>query len=339
MMKGDSHRFGKFVSFHHDDLTICKPRNIDLEYLFLSPKSPLKKFQNELGLKFEDEAYPKSTWSGEVENLTPFITSNFSFNDEILIDVAKFMATASILGLNDLHKENILFTIKDSTIAIKPIDLEIVNYQLASLADTGLIPSPKCPDDSSGLYSYLITLNDVQISRLIDEFIDAYNNVFKLKDEIWSLLNSELENTPIRMLYRPTRDYAKYLESNDKEIFTNNGPLTREEKVQLDAKDIPYFFTWFNQPEKMLYFSSPENLSEVSELYTHLSHKRHFTHRDFLDKNNEIFLIKSVIHLIVSFNLITPNHQLNFSGKNYHCHRHGTQLKLKLKETNFLINL
>lgn len=304
---GDSHRFGKKVSFNFDDPFILKPRNVNLEYLFLDPRSPLAPYSEMMGLSFNTTINPMNEWVGECENLSKFSISETELNIHKLIYLklaGKFLATATLLGINDLHHENILLINKDGNYCLVPIDLEVLHYRLVSGAETALIPSVKTSITTCGFHSLLRHIDDSTVAVFLDSFIDSWLKLNSNLTQINNIINQFLKTTPIRMIFRPTKKYAEYLRNQNSNIFQDEQlQLTIEEIDQLTQLDIPYFFSKFNTPENLSYFSSESMISESRNLKNHPSFSRHlkqFSQYPVPNDLNTLFF-NTFAHIIIHF--------------------------------------
>ncbi len=343
-IKGDSHRFGQRVSFLSSDKVIKKPREATLEFLFLDQKSPLVKYKNLLGLEFHSTIQSISPNESSVENLTSYIIADEEieyFADELFILAGKFLATATLFGLNDLHVENILFIKKNETIALAPVDLEIIFYHFISSAETCLLPSPKADQFTCGYAKLMPHLSAKRIQLLTDSFLESYSNIETIFPELLAILETELADSKIRMLLRPTQLYSNYLKQKDEALFASEPiGLSNEEKVQLDFGDIPYFFSFYQSPEQLYYYSSPSEIAKAETIKLHPSIKRHLKQKEMM--NNPEFVLKlkvqSLCHTLYYLTENLPQKELEISGINFKCARQKNNLKIELVGNQITLN-
>lgn len=342
--QGDSHRFGKRVSFLISDELIKKPREAKLEFLFLDKKSPLASFSKILGLGFSSQIQSINQDESIVENLTPFIISDeeLESNIETLFQLAgKFLATATLFGLNDLHVENILFIKRNEKIEIAPVDVEIIFYHFNSSAETCLLPSPKTDKKACGFASLIPFLTPLRIQLLCDSFLESFEGITKNIPTFIELFDSHLMHSKVRMLFRPTQLYADYLKINNDTIFKSESiALTDEEKIQLEAGDIPYFFSPYNSPQELQYYSDPTNISAIGTLMQHPSTKRHLKQKELIMGQDFILKLKvqSLCHTLFYLTDALSDKEIEISGINFKCSRQKNNLKIELDENQIILN-
>ncbi len=344
-VKGDSHRFGKRVSFLHSDPFIKKPRDAKIEFLFLSKDSPLKLYNDILGLGFSSQITQLNKNESIVENLSSFILTEEEIKKDadVLFKLAgKFLATATLFGLNDLHVENILFIKKNNKSEIAPVDLEIIFYKFISSAETCLTPSPKASNDICGYARLIPFINEERVKIFTDAFIHSFDQILVNLPEILKIIDSNLAQSPIRMLIRPTELYAQYLKTLDENLFTNEPiPLTEEEKFQLQALDIPYFFSPYNESDKLLFYSEENKVSNASEVTKHPSIKRHLALKSMLFDPNELLKLKaqSLCHTIYYLTNHLTIKESEISGIYFTSHRQKSQLKIKFGDNEITLTI
>lgn len=344
-VKGDSHRFGKRVSFLLSDPFIKKPRDTKIEYLFLSEESPLKQYQDFLGLGFSAKISLNPNNEGIVENLNPFVISDSEIEDNAdnLFKLAgQFLATATLFGLNDLHVENILFLKRNNRFEIAPVDLEIILYKFATSAETCLHPSPKASSHICGYARLIPHISLERVKFFTDAFINSYNQIVLKLPEILNIIDTTLENSPIRMLIRPTELYALYLKTLDESIFKNEPiPLSEEEKIQLRAKDIPYFFSFYKDRENLLFYSEENKITKACEVAKHPSINRHLAMKPFLLNPDNLLKLKiqSLCHIIYYLTNNIPLEEFEISGIYFNSHRQKSQLKIKFEANDITLTI
>lgn len=315
IIKGDSHRFGRQISFDINSPIIHKPRSTYIEYLFLDERSPISSHHKSLGINTSTNINILGDWEGECENLSKYIITDVEISEnieELSIIAGKLIATATVLGFNDLHFENVLFIRKNNILAIIPVDLEIIFYKFITSAECCLYPSVKVSKEQCGFARLIPYLEIEHITLLIDNMIEAWDAATKLIPKIESCLGS----IPVRVIYRPTRVYAKYLLEKNTALFASEPvPLTPEEIFQLNYGDIPYFFSYYDSPGKICYFNSLESIKFASEISNHPATKRHLSGMSEGKKNT--FFLTSISHLLVNLVKAKGFLELKIRGKNF----------------------
>ena len=330
MMKGDLHRFGKQVSFLHDDQFVKKHRPTLIEHLFLDKRSPISPQFNALGIFSNAHIESNNDWYGECENLSPYIISENEIGknlDFFFAAAGKLIATSTVFGLNDLHFENILFIKKNNQLAIIPVDLEVIYYKFITSAECCLYPSIKVNEETCGLKRLIPFLTVEFLTTIVDNTIEAWGEAVKLSPTV----QEKLGDVPVRMIYRQSKFYAQYLINKDINIFKND-PIapTQEEFFQMNHGDIPYFFSKFNDPKKILYFDSVDTTAVAHEIVSHPSTSRHLTGK--VNTDDLSLYYTSIAHLIV--NLIKTK-KLNFKkivGKNFEAEILNNQLYISINQ-------
>lgn len=165
----------------------------------------------------------------------------------------ELLAYAYYFGIQDLHKDNLLLT--DGGIQV--IDVEQAFSELLLPNHSLLLPLKKTVNWSSGLN----VLTSLQIEELgtneakclIDGFVNM-TQIFLCKlMGILDVLQNHLINfeaQPIRVFFRGTRDYVEHIKG-----ITSIDNLFPEEEVQIDRKDVPYFFMFLGN-ENVYYYST-----------------------------------------------------------------------------------
>jgi hypothetical protein len=328
MTKGDLHRFGKQVSFKSNDQMILKPRPTLIEHLFLDKNSPIKKYHNALGIHSYAQIDSLNDWEGFCENLCPYIIKDIEIekNLEFFFSTAgKLISTSTVLGFNDLHSENILFIKRDNQLAIMPVDLEIIFYKFITSAESCLYPSIKADLDICGLNRLMPFLTVDFLSLLIDHSIETWAKAI----EVSPLVQAELRDVPVRMIFRPSKSYALYLRDKDEAVFGNDPiRLTSEERFQLGHGDIPYFFSKYNEPEKILFFDSPETKAQASEVTKHPSTNRHL--KGFINSKDKALFYTSTAHLLVNLIKFKNLRFKKIKGSHFEAEITGEQLTISL---------
>ncbi len=150
---GDSHNFGRRVTL--GETRVHKPRTVFWEWLVLGATSPLRALLREIAeedpatrgtfehlpeLRFSS---PTSRAGGTVERLAlePLGRPTRAGRRELAVVVGRAIATASWLGLSDLHWENLALGLgRRGRLVLAPRDVEIVFDDLAIPKATKLLP-------------------------------------------------------------------------------------------------------------------------------------------------------------------------------------------------------
>jgi len=259
---GDSHRFGAQVRQLQSD-TFFKPRSTRLEYLFQSEESPWRNFLDGFFISKSFFAFPainaSEPWQGQVPALDLFQCNDLPEDRENLeYDLGRFLAMTTLLGITDLHFENCLFIIQDARFSFVALDLEIAFWNCVSGMDTLLFPSLQINRRSSGFsgqFGEKFIWNEP--SRAMDGFLSGAREIQKQLHDLLLDLERQLVGHPNRVLLRFTKDYVHPRPRQDE-----MGQFLPSELLQINAGDIPYFFTFREINPRLLYFSAPGEISE-----------------------------------------------------------------------------
>lgn len=203
-----------------------------------------------------------------MEQATTNLTARRDHCDGYARNAGKLLALSTLLGLIDLHYENVLACKSYcGTLEPIPVDLEMAFWDCISVTDTNLVPSNMTEKSKAGLNAgSLQPYNPKNPSLLLDAFLDTSDGLAGEVGDILTELEASLRGHPIRVLLRPTKDYRVMLR-NSLDVRDTSGlsnqlarpgqDLLKEELLQLKAGDIPYFFT-LREPDPKLYcFTSP----------------------------------------------------------------------------------
>lgn len=279
---GDSHRFGQAVRsrLHLGVEWVDKPRPITFEMLFFGIDTQLPLFK-QLGVPALARSIERGLWDNSITSLAPYF---FTGNEQDLqcsfsyaVRSGQLLAIASLFGLYDLHADNIKIIDYQGELIPLPIDLECFFFAMSSGAESYLIDSKFLKLDRSGLAGQ--TLKPYRTNypeKLLDSFLSTCNVVIGDFKKIFTHLESQLKQTPNRIILRNTRDYRQLLLAikNQKNIDFENiihhplltdQPLLPSEWQQLIAGDIPYYFVDdFYNLETLSYFSSPNKKERIT---------------------------------------------------------------------------
>lgn len=252
-VNGDVHNFGRRVT----PLTsqwIKKPRPVLWEQLFLSAASPLRASLSEVfaqeksidpfkvipDLKFFTLQVPNS---GFVEKVRVEEIGRFDkFREGELEVIGAFIAIICWFGISDLHDENVIIG-RDQlgNLIIAPIDIECIFQDFKTPSQSGLLPGLRSDIIKYGLIPFFKDIEHIRasdIGKLIFSYYKSICILEKNKTIIFDKLLKipHISETPIRVIFRPTRFYVEKVKERD---FRN---IFASETIQLDRRDIPYFF-------------------------------------------------------------------------------------------------
>lgn len=153
--------------------------------------------------------------------------------------------------MQDLHRGNLIQVGND----LQPIDVEIVFSKLVGPSQTILIPGPNITWERTALSLVASRPRNLSQSHLLDLIIGFHETLTFLREQKTKLINIiapmiEKQNPEIRVIFRETRTYRERLPD-----------LLREERLQLERGDIPYFFKFFGRRE--LFFYTSDKSSEI----------------------------------------------------------------------------
>lgn len=268
---GDTHRFGQFVKCAD---SCIKPRNGTLEFLFSDPNSPISPWLKQLyPTRFEYSINRISTWHTECQNLSSlaFNANNLTYAEVctqhgVADSIAYWMVLTLAFGITDLHANNVLI-IKDQKglCHFQPIDLELIFEPTTNLVSTSLIGHSTNFFGRSGIFAQwgsddFLYSSGFPLIAVIDRLLTLFASLdAKQLADICKTISLELKGKPVRRISRATEDYRKAILSDSSLVFENFHP---EEKLQMKAGDIPYFFHQYPSPE-IRYFNSVETHSVV----------------------------------------------------------------------------
>lgn len=251
MIDSDSHNFSKKT--YKVNNYFFKPRPLYLEYMVYSSKSKFRHYIQSL-FNYELDVLPELNISNnfkvglefnkmEAIDVNPI---NRKMKDLEIEQIGSILGMCNILGITDLHKENIIFGLKNNKIVFAPIDLEM-SFQGFCFDTMGIKPNHNKKNiKHSGLdhfNTYLDKFPDKYFTlKLVRGYINFINDTLENITYFYELLFSELSkfDFPIRVVKKKTSEYYKLLKSKEYDF------LSECEKIQLDRGDIPYFFTFLN---------------------------------------------------------------------------------------------
>ncbi|MCM2280913.1 MAG: hypothetical protein NDI61_03605 [Bdellovibrionaceae bacterium] len=244
---GDKHNFGRctFKVSRGEDLLFVKPRPVFWEWLFFGVDSPLTNafgrlpgLNSLLSTTMLEVSDPFKMSGSSVKEIE---TGSVYNPDRLSSALGSQLAYATLFGITDLHRNNIITTPQQT---IVPIDVECVLMPLRLGNETGLLPH-RVYDTNQCLFlslsSQAVSANSFAL-RMLSEFVAIFDQMLENLETIRSALRPHqdvIDTCPIRVILRPTREYAQYLE---KAVLPQIG-FVEEEMIQLRRGDIPYFFT------------------------------------------------------------------------------------------------
>lgn len=259
---GDRHNFNQRVSVREQGSRkiVLKPRTVFWEHFFLDSRSPFRAFLRRLGAIHETPDFDDILGSLEVAYEQDGGTSSFvtaepdSAAPDWHVRYGQLVGLASALGFLDLHKGNVLPTSRRAQI----VDLECVFHDSILPSETLLIPKAAAEAARSPLAPLPLALEQV------DQILTGAESTLQFlrihRQEVADFFDScreSLQKAPIRVLLRPTAEYASHLQGESKRT-----DLLPEEQEQLARDDIPYFFTFLHSG-LLYYYSSPGKAAEV----------------------------------------------------------------------------
>lgn len=263
---GDSHNFGRRVALREG--LIEKPRALLWEWLFLSAKSPLRRFFVEAAAHdgqaqdpfsfLPDLAFsnPTSNEGGTVERiaLTPLPSLSPAERRDLARIAGRTLALFSWLGVADLHWENLVLGLHASgQMVFTPLDIEMILADLRRPTETKLLPDadPEYAEicrHAAGLRRLLPYLGKPVDPTDLVAMASAYLQTLAFLDQharaiadVFAALPT-LGETPIRICLRGTEEYVH---AERRSLWP---PLLAEEMEQLARGDIPYFFRLYGKP-------------------------------------------------------------------------------------------
>lgn len=304
---GDLHRFGAQVSRirEADSRTAyLKPRSVLLEHLFLDSRAPSVPFRQFLQTPIQSKVECHGPWSGtsleiletEAALLPPPASSELNSSPSYARGAGELLAIATLFGLGDLHSENIVAHRTSTELTPVPVDIEVAFWNCVSGIDTHLIPSQLTdPSEKSGFSAGRAAVYAPESpGPLLDAFLATSESISAVFPDAAQSLERAMQGHPIRVLLRPTREYRS---------MKIDSPLLPEERIQIDAGDIPYFFTERSARPRLLYFSKPQEISELDPgPFQKIFSSATPTMRDFIAPDRLSRLIKvTALHVVKAY--------------------------------------
>lgn len=268
MNLGDQHNFGRAVKQQLNG-DVFKPRCIFWESQILCQSklrdqfyiksrsagvsNPLEDLP-EFSYKMSNE-FPYEGTVNFVQGLPPQIRS-----EQNASSLGSLIAMCVFFGIGDLHRQNLFFELDENKNAIAPLDVESIFFQNWLPSQTMLVApiyDKHGVREACGLTSVLQSIGDSS-PHLLFPLLESYENSIRfflremVPDAIDFFREGTLMRAPIRIVLRPTQEYANWLKG-EREHLTF--PLYPEEEIQLSRGDIPYFFRFTESP-KLYYFET-----------------------------------------------------------------------------------
>jgi lantibiotic modifying enzyme len=342
--EGDSHRFGQRVKETQlgDGRAFIKPRSVLLEQMFLDRSIVRNQLSRFLPYSSILKVQSESTWNGTVSALDgdSHLDPNWANNSEIYAKrCGNLLAVTTLLGLVDLHHENILIVQdRNGDPEPTPIDIEIAFWDCISAIDTNLIPSSLTEPKIAGFKGQLSqSFCPKYPQAILDGFLDTSAQLKTIIGDILETMERELKGHPIRVLLRATRDYRVLMSGNLNrntsrcaELLSRPGiDLIDEEIEQLRAGDIPYFFTLREKNPQLYYFSKPGEISRCEPRHFEAVFRNASKPVSLLADLNRIQRLTTIsaLHIYKSFQSFWPKRC--FEGENFSLERQGEKFFLR----------
>lgn len=276
--EGDVHNFGRSVYCNNIN-TFYKPRTVYWEQLFFGVDSVLKNIFEQFNIgnnlsfgsrNFQLHISRVDKWEGESKNIK---------NETVIYDnnEARYwgalVAFCYFFGIYDLHRQNFVKSILGPQI----IDCETVFGDPILPAELLLLPFRTLTFDACGTSAFFTTKDflkpEVQYDG-VGGFIEMLLFISSHIEEIQEVLfNLPLQEIPIRIIFRNTKDYHSFL---IKDSVSSLDQLEFEEQVQIIRGDIPYFFHYLNSPDVFYFIDSNFNVEKLKQIpsFFYETHKR-----------------------------------------------------------------
>jgi lantibiotic modifying enzyme len=330
---GDFHNFGKRVApdLFRAQPMFFKPRTVFWEKIFFGHDSPIKEMFNwsihyqdkslifanaNFNLQIFSESNEQTGWSREIEQK---INPDFPYD----LNLGALLAYSLTLGIFDLHLQNLKITQS----GIQVIDCEVVLGQMILPHETLLLPFKNFPADET-IAKYLVPNQDLlklDPTSILIGFHQMMNHLIsKSTDLKQELMTVEKTKHPIRIILRDSRKYLKLI-PND----YDTKPLIREEMIQIEREDIPYFYTFLDN-KNLYYFTTSAGDSAIVKLpdYFLKDMERMAKSPDFLLNQPRLETLQSTGLLFLANFLFRDQSDFKISDGGIEIH--GTQDKIEL---------
>ena len=251
---------------------VIKNRSLFCEYSLYSSSSSFRKKIDELFPKLEILPYLNfdiSTFDPTLGDQSYDFLKVSKIEREIknseVEQIGVVLAVMNFLGVADLHKTNILFGSNDEKTIFAPIDLECF-FQHFYSNDVAFYPEIKthlkCCSGVAQFLDYLTNYPDeLFFVKLYYGYKEAMRKILENKVVLHELFLKQAKRArvPTRVVIKPTNVYAQYLGRTDIKIFIN------EENLQLIRNDIPYFFSFLDEPNSLYYWLDKFNYRKVED--------------------------------------------------------------------------
>lgn len=253
---GDTHRFGARVQRDASlsPAVFVKPRSTQIEELFLDQANAWSYFSRLFGFRIPGSVICEESWLGLSQDLGLFsVTSPFRRDreDSYAQAAGVWIALSTFLGITEQTADNVLMIQHPNGYAPVSVDIENLFYDVRSGIETGWIHSGI---KAQMLEGYRPLAPDV----LLDSFLRTAETCISVLPDLLRELEISLSGCPIRVFLRPTADYRLF---QGRPESIPGQPLLTEEYWQLRARDIPYFFTFRDEP-RLYCFSERYEIEE-----------------------------------------------------------------------------
>jgi hypothetical protein len=287
---GDIHNFGRTVQIDEEgdgSLVVVKPRSVFWESLLFGTRSPIlalladcAPFSNFRSFA-QLEVVSDSPHMGKEKLLVSQPADAVPAVEPLLHDFMDLCAYCLALGVADLNCENLLTT--ESGLVV--VDVESLFLALPSVSATCLMASRNMLHRVCGIAKLLPQkrlLAVDTVASLLARFHASCGAITRQLFNIQHVLDGfhgQLESVPIRIIARPTGEYARAIEDRDRW-----SGLFPEEVCQLERGDIPYFFCLSGGKTIFYYGSSDFETLAASREFTEFFQQQFVT--QFPDARN-----------------------------------------------------
>ncbi len=278
MIDADKHNFGKTV--FRAGVHIFKPRSLFCEYQIYAEESTFRQKLNRLlpgqfeilpFLRFQNFSHIATTSHRPMEFLE-LKTIDRRLSDYEVSQIGGVLALMNILGVGDLHKTNILFGLKNDKLVFAPIDLEVF-CQLFTISRMSLFGTSLSRLRSGGIDHFLTYLEKHPDSNFSAKILWGYKNtlseLYKHRERFETAFFEAYpkHEIPTRVVLKNTREYFNLISKGTfHECF-------REEIIQLERGDIPYFFRFIDGTSDIYFWESETRYQKVTSFSWLHSHK------------------------------------------------------------------
>lgn len=214
--------------------------------------------------------------------------------------VGAYIALSAFVGLNDSHRHNVMLGLHKGVFTFVSVDCETMLSEIPHAVALGLFRhESNCPCKSKYCFHYglsaLKVASEAHLDEMAAEIIWGHRAMRRILLENAPALKESFVKTVggqplmLRRIYHFTYAYFQALAAKDYAQFT------REEIVQLERGDIPYFFQVFGD-EDVFYWKDEKTYAKHSRpAHESLFKTRaEFEHGDILDAQIMVHIAASV---------------------------------------------